>query len=712
MPDNIDIRGPSNVPLRPINGGMIRNLPSNGLPPGSFLRLQNYRVHEYGIRRRGGFRPFNSNQGQDALTDIQDKVYDLIFFYPEAGQEPQMLALTEKQLYLLSSTNTATVVEPDTTDNFTISTNTASQENSQEIEVTFTVTSETLQYDRGFKVYYKDGVNDSFLLGEVFAPGSVNLGVGTLSVTLSDLQYYNGISIDELAGFSLKVVPSFISEVKFGPNYATVPSPSSGTPGYVVIADQSGSRLWKYDGTFLNEFVPSNPDYLTSAKVVTYFEDRLWFGNTVEVDGQHLQRIRWSDAFNYDSVQAASYVDLPYGEGELLSLVPMGSLLVAYYEDAIYLGRPTQIRGLPYRFQKLETGNMGLVAKRAVIPWQDGHYFVGQDDVYSLSATTALAPIGAPILSESLEYTKELGLMEYVQVEHDPYSETICFLFPDLAIGDVPLEGSSTRIWRFNYKIRNWAYDEVNFLNAEKTQPAYVFSGLAPSRFFILGRSWEDWIGEDPEETPINVELDVWSKKWLPNFEEDAAVDDAETFYSFNTWDNLKQEILKSKKLYLPCYLLDSPNQRQTILEEFTSGDADYLGDYNVVVDEEIVEREYPVWSVLESPDFDFGTPDISKTVNRLSLKYFTNRVSRLTDALDDAINGLVFTLNISDSMGYRWKRPLTLRFKENYNEGRADFRSTGSTFRFKLVNGQQIEPFKLSEMVMRVIGRGLQIDN
>ncbi len=46
---------PVTYPIRPLNKGMIRNLPPNGLPEGSFLRVQNYRVHEYGLKRRGGF---------------------------------------------------------------------------------------------------------------------------------------------------------------------------------------------------------------------------------------------------------------------------------------------------------------------------------------------------------------------------------------------------------------------------------------------------------------------------------------------------------------------------------------------------------------------------------------------------------------------------------------------------------------------------------
>lgn len=747
MPDNVDVRGPRNVALRPINRGMIRDLPSNGIPNGAFLRLQNYRVHEYGIRRRGGFRPFNSNATECQRDRIKDKVYDMVYFYSSSFSQPQMLTLTSKHLYRLNGTNTSTMVLPDTTDNFTVDTNTEVAPTSTEVTLTFPVTTETLVYEVGTEVYYKLPDETRYvLLGVVNGNGSVDTGVGTLTVLVEDEIAEAGIAENGLLDAELQVIPTFLSEDKFGPSYAVAPSPNAGLEGYMVIADQAQNTIWKYDGTTLTKFVADDTDWLTSAKTVAYFEDRLWFGNTVEVDGGHRQRIRWSDAFNYTSVPASNYVDLPYSSGQLLAIVPLGSLLAVYFEDAIYLGRPTQIRGLPYIFDRLETGEMGLVSARAVKAWQDGHYFVGQDNIYRLSGPTALQPIGAPILSESLDYTKELGLLHDVQVEHDPYAETMCFLFPDIEFSGSPIEGSATRLWRFNYKAQGWAYDEVHFKDNNKTQPSFVFSGLAPTRFYVSGRSWEDWIGDDPEEGEYSDLGGGWnteqfSRQWLPEFRPNdsfpylfnvtfggsfefindgelenvqADVTSGESFYSYNTWENLKQEILRDKKLYLPIYYLDTANPRLSITEEFTSGDSDFFGDSEVVqLDGEfnLIEKEYPIWSVLESADYDFGQPNIEKTVTQMSVKYFTNRVSRLTDLLEDEISNLVFRLQISDSMGYRWKRPVRLRFRNNYNEGKADFRSTGSNFRFKLINGDIVAPYKLSEIVMRVIGRGLQID-
>ena len=116
----------------------------------------------------------------------------------------------------------------------------------------------------------------------------------------------------------------------------------------------------------------------------------------------------------------------------------------------------------------------------------------------------------------------------------------------------------------------------------------------------------------------------------------------------------------------------------------------------------------------MESPDYDFNTPDISKVFTRLSLKTYRTLQDPMEILTVPDINGdtfpLEFDIQFSGDFGYSWKRPTTLRLRNNYNEGKVDFRLNGSTLRFRLINEQFIEPFKISEFVLRVIGQGLQI--
>ena len=197
-----------------------------------------------------------------------------------------------------------------------------------------------------------------------------------------------------------------------------------------------------------------NPSYLESADGVTYFDDRLWVYNCKEQDGnKYSQRIRWSWPGNFDVFRTQDYIDLPYSEGEIIALIPMGSLLIAYFTDAIYVGRQTSIIGLPYKFERLEIGNTGLINQKAVVSWVDGHFFVGQDNIYFLSGNAALQEIGSTVLQETLDYAKSIGLENKIQAEHDPTSNTIAFYFPEFDNdAQVGVESYSSKVWRWNYR--------------------------------------------------------------------------------------------------------------------------------------------------------------------------------------------------------------------------------------------------------------------
>jgi len=666
-----------NVPVRPLTKGMFQNLPSNGIPPGGFLRVQNYRVEEAGLSRKGGFVDYDPNLGV-GQDQYDEQILDIIYFYnrdPLVGAE--QLLLTDKKLYQMDGAGNNTVVQYE---NFstTVVSNTASV--GEIFDVTVSVTTAESNRVRPGDYVTLDGV-------EYVCRGELTENVIRLEGT--------GITLDEFAGATMIVNERFISEPELKPSYAVLPSVGATTQDKIVIADQGERGLYQYttDGG-LEPFVIDSTDgiseteYLVGAKGVTYFDDRLWFVNTEEVDGVYKQRIRWSDAVNFDRVAPASYTDLPYSEGQLLRLVPLGSLLVAYYKDAIYTGRRTNMAGQPYYFERMESGNQGLVSARAVVRHTDTHYIVGDDNIYILSGSAGYQKIGTPILEEAVFFTKQLDLLAEVQVEHDPKTKSIVFLFPDkLEVGLPNYPSIATRLWRFYYDTQAWAYDEVPFADADKTIYQYIFSGITPSNTYVFGRSWQDWedLGDDAQWTS-EVHEDHPDYPDPPD----------ETFEEWLTWTALSDSTTLGTTLKIGVY--SAPLGKEILIEEFSDAEQDTVGG-----------TDYPIWALLESGDTDTAMPDYTKTVTRLSLKamhIYSERTSPLVEV------GGVFTLNLSDAMGYRWKRPLTLRFKGNYNEGYANFRCTGSTFRFKLINSQVIAPYRLSEYVMRMVGRGLQVEN
>ena len=719
---------PVTYPIRPLTKGMIRNLPSNGMPEGSFLRLQNYRVHEYGLKKRGGYAPFNINSGTGETDTYNEKLTDIIYYWSSAAT-PEMLLLGKEHLMQLTANgrNTTKVYANASTPETEYVAPVVGVYDVDLYTVTIELTCTEEQNERmypGSEVFFKD-VSDSDT--EVYLGKVLHSTYGTASTVLVIDVGITEPSPMPTTSDSFLARENLTTKANMSVTHAVLPAISAGETGSIVFADQGGNGLYQYISGVLQEYETessvdgeaTSTQYLDSAGIVAYFEDRLWVGNTVEQGTSFTQRIRWSDPVNFSRFQPGNYVDLPYGSGEIINIVPLGSLLVAYYTDAIYVGRRTNIAGRPYLFERLETGKMGLISQRAIVPWNDGHFFVGQDNIYSLTTTGALQPIGAPILEETLEYTKSQGLENFIEVEHDPETESIVFLFPDVVEEGIALDSVATKLWRLNYKTLGWSYDEVNFNDTTKNDPNFYYSGLLPTKFYMSGRTWEDWEASDAE----GDESALWA--WMPLMSSDpivraevpaTTITDPDTdifdssvtdsFWDALSWENLKAEVLLAKKLYLPIWR--KAGNKEVIVEELDR-ENDSLGETDPI---DQTETTYPIWTILESMDYDFGAPDQSKTVTRFSCKIFDNQMVELKDSVKVILAELQFQLYMSDRMGYRWKRPITFGFKRNYNEGFANFRATGSTFRYKLINGQEVPPYKLSEMTLRVVGRGLQVTN
>ena len=127
-------------------------------------------------------------------------------------------------------------------------------------------------------------------------------------------------------------------------------------------------------------------------------------------------------------------------------------MLVAYFSDSIWLGRPTNRSDLPVLFDRIDTGGMGLIGTKAITSWIDSHYFVMQDGIYRLSPADGLQEIGTPVIAQTI---KTCQTPRNIYVTPDPNNESILFGFPES-------EETISKIWRFNYKANAWSYDTLN----------------------------------------------------------------------------------------------------------------------------------------------------------------------------------------------------------------------------------------------------------
>ena len=220
----------------------------------------------------------------------------------------------------------------------------------------------------------------------------------------------------------------------------------------IVFAD--GTRpLRAYNGSTFGLF--GSNDF--TVQCVGAFQDRLFAGFTVESSIVWRQRVRWNNLIDRDRFYVGGddprndFVDKPEVGGYPRRLIPLGSLLVAYFTDSIFIGRPTGRVDLPVSFQRIETGGQGLVGTKAVTSWIDGHYLVMEDDIYFLGNNVALVPIGSQVVRDTIQATANLAA---VWVAPDPKRERICFGFP----GET---SEITKIWSYDYKAQAWSYDEI-----------------------------------------------------------------------------------------------------------------------------------------------------------------------------------------------------------------------------------------------------------
>jgi hypothetical protein len=100
----------------------------------------------------------------------------------------------------------------------------------------------------------------------------------------------------------------------------------------------------------------------------------------------------------------------------------------------------------------------------------------------------------------------------------------------------------------------------------------------------------------------------------------------------------------------------------------------------------------------IESPDIDYDNPDKSRVHLRLSVK--------LKEAITEAVT---FTVSVSTDRGRTWRalggRALTI--SANQDENYVNFRSKGSTFRFKLESTSVCRSYCIQEFVLSKVDKG-----
>lgn len=411
---------PVNLTLRPLNKGMMLHLPADALPVGAVVSAKNVRVEPQGITRRDGYISYAAST---AVPTGSRPLYHFVPAWKTDGTQFNAL-LTKRYLY-----------------NVGIATFTP-----------YYWVHSTGKVKTSSGVHLKGQGATAWTLPTNYIRVGDRVIISTASAGVSVINSATSITLDaSVATFGTSTAYHIKRVLNHDDDWsydATVIN------NQVVISDRT-RPLYQFNGT-------SFSNYMVSAYrpgCVVFYKDRLFIGNTVEsispgMTSQYRQRLRWTGVTGTPrSFAATDYLDLPYTPGLLSRLVPLGNIIVAYFEDAIFYGVPTNNPDLPYAFHRIETPGVGLAGPHAVCGAMGGHFFVGQDSIYYLGSDPRSGPedIGIPVVEETIA---TCGNLKRIYAAVDPVRHRAVFGFP--TTGD-----SISRIWSFDLRSKAWSFEDV-----------------------------------------------------------------------------------------------------------------------------------------------------------------------------------------------------------------------------------------------------------
>lgn len=388
-----------------------------------------------------------------------------------------------------------------------------------------------------------------------------------------------------------------------------------------------------------------------TAKAVCFTSGRIFAGNLDDGSNKNQRyMIRWSkgtDITDFSDATAYLYLTSQASafSGEIQRMITMGTLMVCYLDDAIFVGTPSNVTNLPLSFQQLSTGGVGLVGQRAiastVLPREGnilesaltGHFFVGDDNIYFLSASNlSISPIGNRVVRESIA---KCNYRSRVQAAIDWRRRRVRFGFPRET-------AEIENIFDFNWETKEWSRE------GRKT---WVLGDL------MLSTGWNP--------------VEMW----------DVLGDPMVTY----TGDNMCVSWASSTGMeHAHVVEKDGALWEMASAENATDPDGE------------------PVPVTIETMDYDEGAPGLVKFWRMLRLKLSWD--PDLAPTVD-----IVFTIEISMDRGRTYRNIGDMTVGVGNDEGYINFRATGPHIRFRITSQSSVTPYYITEMTRTASIRGIQ---
>ena len=648
-----------NIPVRPLDKGVIRNLSTLEMPKGSLWTCENFFADQTGPRRRPGWNNSMSATGYDF------PIRDMISFRL-VDNTPKACVIDTKLLYTLSS-GTPTLVE----DSYSTGTIACAAGSTS---VTGTDTIWSTNDIRAGDVMILDPVGNA----EKIVINAVN---GDTAITL------DSAPVNTYSGDDYTILRSWGANFPYAVDWQVLDN-------LVVFTD--GARAPRsFDGATLDGY-DAGVTYI--AQCLTVYRRRLLLGNLNESGAYYRHRIRYStptDRTDFTSA-GAGWLHVRESGGPLLRLIPMGPLVVAYFQDAIYIGRSSGDYSLPIIFDPIDTGGIGLAGMKAVHPWPGGHFLIMQDDIAFLT-TNGIERIGTPIVKSTVRNTEYL---ESSYVCPDPINHRIVFGFPGGSSGEL------STLWSFDYHSKAWSSETkescsmIAYRGIESQVTWDTLLDAPYSTGLVSGSLGAKIVHGDSVDFSANATAGDYFKA--------VSVDADGTIGTVDSATQITLTASLAVNLTDAAYRIVSQSQDwDTGMLTYPSWDAiegegsagrfyygTSAGTIKVLSEDDKDDLDTTsILGIIETGDFDFGTPNTESVFKRFSLKI---------DA--ELADDLSFYVEVSRNRGRSWKYVGTMNILAGADEGAVSFRQKGSTHRIRLTTSSVTAPFSVSEFVLKVI--------
>lgn len=449
-----------NYPVRPLLRGMVLDRASQHIEEDACRLAENYIFDQRGPRRRPGLELANAC----STVGATEKFQDIATLWLPSGSQLQFL-ITDQYLYTLPITETGAPVRIE--GSFTEGTVAISGAN-----ITLTTSGD-------------DWSSQFVQIGDILRVGAEESVITALTATTAVIA--DAADIADATGQSYEIVRTFDPKKPIDWEIVGTELVIADSKHPLQVFDASAEELISYVNNSALEIASGQ----FIARSIAAFNGRLWVGGTEEPggDGVRNQRIRWSTITNPRdfSLDIAFQDFLDFG-GKIIKLLSLGESLVAYAEDAILLGSPTNNPELPLRFIRVDTGGRGLLGNRAVTSWLDSHYFVTNDEIYQFS-NEGLQAIGTPVERETIGKCQDF---RNVYVVPDYNNNRIIFGFPQNSATQI------SKMWSYNYLTQAWSYDNISTSMVANPLPASGLTWLG-----LAGLTWDD-------TNPLAAEFPTW----------------------------------------------------------------------------------------------------------------------------------------------------------------------------------------------------------